>query len=97
MNLNLLGFFACIVGNVLTVMLALRNERNAHQRQTEEERDSHKRQLEETLQRMVSEKLDGISGKLSSLERRIGEGEKAHERLLGRLEGAKLLPVDGSR
>jgi hypothetical protein len=72
-----------LIGIIVTVVLAVKADRNAQQRR-----------LESVIQSMVVEKFEAVFKDLGDLGGRMTMTERRHERLLGRLEGRGILRHD---
>ena len=83
MTPTIMAVLGIIASNSIAIWLALRSDRKTRQRQ-----------MEDLIQNLITDKLDGILTALSSHEKRISEGEKNYERLMGRLEGKGCLPSE---
>jgi hypothetical protein len=83
MTNNAIFILLGVLSLVVTIVLAIKADRAAQQRR-----------LEDMLNEMVTKRLDSIFEILAKHDDRLTQGERRHERLLGRLEGRGVLRHD---
>lgn len=87
--------FLWLLGIAVTLMGFYLTERRARRQEWVTQQDELERLFRENIADKLSGILDALKAqgdRLTSAERRLTDAEKRHERLLGRLEGARVLP-----